>query len=99
MSFTLTVPALEKSDLEKSDPFLVKGHGFPLPGEGGGHPALLGSAWKGKEQGAELLSPVVRSVERYEQPEGKETLRETRKLLGSGRAKLTKFFPMHMPNT
>lgn len=76
MSFTLTVPALEKSDLEKSDPFLVKGHGFPLPGEGGGYPALLGSAWKGKEQGAELLSPVVRSVERYEQPEGKETERD-----------------------
>lgn len=36
MSFTLTASALEKSD-----PFLAKGHEFPLPGEGDGCPALL----------------------------------------------------------
>lgn len=72
---------------------------FSLPGEGGGCPALQWSALKGKERRGELLSPVERSAERYEQPEGKKTLREPRKLLGSGWAELTKFFPMHMPNT
>lgn len=54
VSFTLAAPAFEKSG-----PFLVKGHGFPLSGEGGGCPALLGSAWKGRERGAAESSSEI----------------------------------------
>lgn len=57
------------------------------------------SHFKAHSGSRELLSPAVWPAERHEQPEGEKTLREPRKLLGSGRAELTKFFPMHMPNT